>query len=162
MPKESSPKKLHRDLNTAQRAEPRLRRSIPDSFAQALATKRAQGRPHRYTTSEVRGIIKYVTENRNDYDPRRHRFPTQADYDKARNDAHALEDRVRNERARSLADRIERPPLHECITPRPVAEYIAPPPVLLDFTKHSEENCRKIFKPKVRATLIRVKPQATL
>lgn len=149
---------LHKDLTSTTRT-PRIKRSLPDQFFEALREERESGHPHRFTTKEVQAIVRYVSDKPIDLNA--HRFPTQADYDRLRDDNRRFLDRFRAERDQAqssrLIDRIEKRPLAERIAP-PTYTPIAPKPVLIDFKKHSVEDLIGIFEPCLLATLKRIEP----
>ena len=157
------PKDLSKDLNAVQRT-PRIRRRLPPVVDGILNTRRAEGCPYRYTTKDVQAIVRYVSE-RPQIDPRAFTPLDWAAVDDklARNRAalNQFKQQREQERQRSLLERISGPSLAERISEAQVsATYmpIAPKPVLIDFRKHSLDDLRGIFRPKINATLTRLQP----
>ena len=141
---------------------PKVHRELPQSFLSALETNRNAGRPHRYTDSDVRAIVSYVSRRPN---PNGHTVSfTQ---EKADEFDRYLE-QVRNDRAATLAARLSaptpstsaapRPPLIQRITAAPDHSPIAPKAPLIDFKKKTTADLIGIFTPKIRATLTRLGP----
>lgn len=155
---------LYKDHSVAQaHREPRLQRSLPPSFLEALQAKRERGEPHRYTDRDVTAIVRYVSK-RPKVDPRYCRFPTDSEVQHHRNQARALGERVRQERTQALADRIEPPTLAERLAAAPNSPLtpIAPKPILIDFKKTAVEDLIAIFRVKLVATITRLDPIYTL
>lgn len=142
----------------ADRREPRLQRHLPQSFLNAVETRHGQGRPKLYTEKELETIVSYVSRR-----PQHHPLGTRLQFpdpEKFEQDTRAIQDRVRTERAQTLADRIEKPSLKERIADaKATATYtpIARKPLTLDFKKLTTDDLVGILKPKVRATFNRLK-----
>ena len=154
------PKDLSKDLNAVQRT-PRIRRRLPPVVDGILNTRCAEGRPYHYTTKDVQAIVRYVSE-RPQIDPRAFTPLDWAAVDDklARNRAalNQFKQQREQERQRSLLERISGPSLAEQISEAQAsATYtpIAPKPVLIDFRKHSLDDLRGIFRPKINTTLTR-------
>ena len=159
MPKDTShvlPPKLVTDPNAARR-EPTLRRRLPQAVFDRLQHGRDTGHPYRYTHKDVEAIVHYTSHTDKVFDPRVHRWPTQQQYDQQRAAARSFSDRIGEERKKSLADRIERPPLIERLAP-PTAEFARPKPILSDFAKFTPAELEKIFSPCITATRRRLQP----
>ena len=137
--------------------EPRLKRGLPQQFFNRIQHERDNNHPHRYTQKEVQAIVRYVSAP-TDFDPAAHRFPTQAEYQRHRDAARSLAERVREERKKTLAERIERPSLAERIQAPAPATPIAPKPILIDFHKHTPQELTKIFYPRLTTVSICLRP----
>ena len=159
MPKDTSrvlPPKPTLDLNAARR-DPTLRRQLPQAVFDRLQHGRDTGRPYKYTTRDVQAIVHYTSGTGRNPDPRTHRWPTQQQYDQHRAAARSFAERIGDEKKKSLADRIERPPLIARLAP-PTAEFARPKPILSDFDKYTPAQLEKIFSPRLTATRRRLQP----
>lgn len=143
---------------TSDRREVRLQRRLPDSFLNAVKERKEQGRPVIYTERDLKGILKFVSR-RPEYHPLGTRL-TPVDTDRILADARATKDRVRQERTKTLEERIEKPPLSQRISQLRLA---APPtpisknPVLIDFRHLPTDRIVGIFRPKLQGTIRRLK-----
>ena len=159
MPKDTSrvlPPKPTLDLNAARR-DTTLRRQLPQAVFDRLQHGRDTGRPYKYTTRDVQAIVHYTSGAGRISDPRTHRWPTQQQYDQHRAAARSFAERIGDEKKKSLADRIERPPLIARLAP-PTAEFARPKPILSDFDKYTPEQRARIFNPRLAATCLRLRP----
>ena len=154
--------KVERDRSQKDKSkrEPRLARPLPQSFFDALESKRQEGKPHLFTDKEVSAIVRFVSTRPTHPDPSR--APAGVDFNEierqfALDDQHKA--RLRAERRKTLSERIEKPSLASRLAAIPTpAEYIAPKPVQLEFSKLSVDNLVGIFTPKLAATLLRLTP----
>ena len=163
-----APKSLHnprlsKDLNASRRSEPRLNRELPQQVPDLIHARREAGQPYKYTTKDVRAILRYVNDKP---EPARPSFFTEADqerFDRTRRSARAYGERIRSERNLAdrihaaehkplLADRIERPRLSERISAGTNAAPAALSPII-DFENKLVDRIIAIFIPKIRATL---------
>lgn len=153
MPKEPR-QRLTKDL--AQR-EPKVKRSLPSAVFDRLQAGRDSGKPYRYTTKDVRAIIRYVSRYRST-DDASYRFPTASEYAEHSRKAREFGEFYANERKKDLLDRIEKPSLVERLTalPTPAPTPIAPKLPVIDFKKQTPEALQGIFKVKIEATLRRL------
>ena len=151
----SFPPRPSKDLNASRRSEPKLQRELPQEVFDHLHARREAGQPYRYTTKDVRAILKFVNDKP---EPARPSFFTKADqarFDETRRTSRQLGERIAGERTLSLADRIEKPRLAERISAGTNAVRAAPSPII-DFKNKSRDNVIAIFIPKIRATLRRL------
>ena len=154
-PKSFHNPRLSKDLNASRRSEPRLNRELPQQVPDLIHARREAGQPYKYTTKDVRAIIRYVNDKP---EPARPSFFTEADqarFNETRRTSHLYGERIAAENKLSLADRIEKPRLAERISAGTNAVRIAPSPII-DFEHKSRDNVIAIFIPKVRATLKRL------
>ena len=131
------------------------RRDLPQEFFDRIDLERRTGRPHRYTTKEVKAIVEYVSNKPVDVTAIQHLRDTVS------RTAQTPPNAVVNAGlpSRPLIDRIERPSLASRISEaRTSATYtpIAPKPTLLDFKKLTPEDTFNIFKVRINATLDRL------
>ncbi|KAI0761247.1 hypothetical protein BC629DRAFT_1546161 [Irpex lacteus] len=137
--------------------QPRLQRNLPEGFLNAVGTRRAEGRPVRWTDRDIEAIVAYVSRR-----PRLHPLGTRLppfDYNEHRERGQRITQRVRQERAQSLADRIEKPSLRDRISNAPAPAPptpIAPKPALVDFAKLSIEDRAGALRPRLDATIRRL------
>ena len=151
----SFPPPLSKDLNASRRSEPRLNRELPQEVFDHLHARREAGHPYRYTTRDVRAILKFVNDKP---EPSRPSFFTEADqarFDETRRTSRQLGERIAAERKLSLANRIEKPRLAERISTGTNAVRAALSPII-NFKNKSRDNVIAIFIPKIRATLRRL------
>ena len=138
--------------------QPRLQRELPPQVSDLIHARRDAGHPYKFTTKDVRAIIRYVS---NKPEPARPSFFTEADlarFNRTRRSARNYGERIAAERIKSkpsLADRIEKPRLAERISAGTNAAPAAPSPII-DFKHKSVKDIVAIFIPKVRATLRRL------
>ena len=138
--------------------EPRLQRELPPQVSDLIHARRDAGHPYKFTTKDVRAIIRYVSDKP---EPARPSFFTEADlahFNRTRRSARNYGERIAAERIKSkpsLADRIEKPRLAERISAGTNAAPAAPSPII-DFKHKSVKDIVAIFIPKVRATLRRL------
>ena len=137
--------------------QPRLHRHLPQSFHNAVQARREQGDPHLFTEKKLDAIVSYVSRR-----PRFHPLGTHLELPNPQefwSETWQINERNRAARDRSLADRIEKPPLRQRIAqaPPPVTnEPVAEKSSLLDFKKLTNEDLANIFKPKLEATTKRL------
>ena len=165
----SFPSPLSKDLNASRRSEPRLNQELPQEVFDHLHARREAGHPYKYTTKDVRAILRYVNDKP---EPARPSFFTKADEEQlnrtrrsarqygertaTEREQQQLADRIRrDERKPPLIDRIERPRLVERISAGTNAAPAAPSPII-DFENKSTDRIIAIFIPKIRATLRRL------
>ena len=144
-----------KDLNASRRPEPKLQRELPQQVFDHIHARREAGHPYKYTTKDVRAILKFVNDKP---EPARPSFFTEADQarlDDTRRTSRQFGERIATERKLSLADRIEKPRLAERISAGTNAVRAAPSPII-DFEGKSHERLVAIFIPKIRATLRRL------
>ena len=58
----SFPSPLSKDLNASRRSEPRLNQELPQEVFDHLHARREAGHPYKYTTKDVRAILRYVND----------------------------------------------------------------------------------------------------
>ena len=144
-----------KDLNASRRPEPKLQRELPQQVFDHIHARREAGHPYKYTTKDVRAILKFVNDKP---EPARPSFFTEADQarlDDTRRTSRQFGERIAAERKLSLAERIEKPRLAERISAGTNAVRIAPSPII-DFEGKSHDRLVAIFIPKIRATLRRL------
>ena len=154
-PKSLSRPRLSKDLNASRRPEPKLQRELPQQVFDHIHARREAGQPYRYTTKDVRAILKFVNDKP---EPARPSFFTEADqarFDETRRTSRQLGERIAAERTLSLADRIEKPRLAERISAGTNAAPTTKSPII-DFENKSNDRIIAIFIPKIRATLRRL------
>ena len=165
----SFPSPLSKDLNASRRSEPRLNQELPQEVFDHLHARREAGHPYKYTTKDVRAILRYVNDK---LEPAHLSFFTKADEEQlnrtrcsacqygecttAEREHQQLADCIcLAERRPPLIDRIERPRLAERISEGTNAVPAAPSPII-DFENKSVDRIIAIFIPKIRATLRRL------
>ena len=138
--------------------EPRLQRELSPQVSDLIHARRDAGHPYKFTTKDVRAIIRYVSDKP---EPARPSFFTEADlahFNRTRRSARNYGERIAAERIQarpSLADRIEKPRLADRISEGTNAAPAAPSPII-DFEHKSVDRIIAIFIPKIRATLRRL------
>jgi hypothetical protein len=157
--------------------EPHTRCRLPKEVFDRLEAGRSRNEPYRYTTGDVRAIAAHVSRppapvsqleadlqqlsTARDHAP----LPTKREARLAFR-KHQAEHReqlavVRSQRAqqerRTLEERLACPSLAERISEQTYTP-IAPKPIVIDFTKTTTANLIGIFKPKITATALRLKP----
>jgi hypothetical protein len=157
--------------------EPRTRRRLPKQVFDRFEAGRSRNKPYHYTTRDVRAIATHVSyppvpvsqleadlqqlSAARDHAP----FPTKREACLAFR-KHQAEHReqlatVRTQRAqqehRMLEERLARPSLAEQIGEQTYTP-IAPKPIVINFMKTTTANLIGIFKPKITATALRLKP----
>ena len=157
MPKDTSRLLPPKPTLNAARREPTLRRHLPQAVFDRLQHGRDIGQPYKYTTKDVQAIVRYTSSTDKINDARVHRWPTQQQYDQHRAAARSFAERIGDEKKKSLADRIERPPLIARLAP-PTAEFARLKPILSDFDKYTPAQLEKIFSPRLTATRRRLQP----
>ena len=146
------------EVPRASKSLPRLNRELPQEVFDHIHTRREAGHPYRYTTKDVRAILRYVNDKP---EPARPSFFTEADlarFNRTRRSARNYGERIAAERIQnrpSLADRIEKPRLADRISEGTNAAPAAPSPII-DFEHKSVDRIIAIFIPKIRATLRRL------
>ena len=146
---------MSKDLNASRRSEPRLNQELPQEVFDHLHTRREAGHPYKYTTKDVRAILRYVNDKP---EPARPSFFTEADqarFDETRRTSRQFGERIAAERKLSLADRIEKPRLAERISAGTNAAPAVKSPII-DFEHKLHDNIVAIFVPKVRAMIKRL------
>jgi hypothetical protein len=157
--------------------EPRTRQRLPKEVFNRLEAGRLRNEPYRYTTGDVWAIAAHVSRPpapvsqleadlqqlsaARDHVP----LPTKREARLAfwKNQAERREQlaAVRDQRAQqerwTLEERLARPSLAERIGEQTYTP-IAPKPIVIDFTKTTTANLIGIFKPKITATALRLKP----
>ena len=111
----SFPLHLSKDLNASQRSEPKLQCELPQEVFDHLHARREAGQPYKYTTRDVRAILKFVNDKP---EPARPSFFTKADqarFDDTRRSARQYGERITAKRKLSLVDCIKKPCLAEHI-----------------------------------------------
>ena len=142
----------------ASKSLPCLNRELPQEVFDHLHHRREAGHPYRYTTKDVRAILRYVNDKP---EPARPSFFTEADlarFNRTRRSARNYGERIAAERIQSrpsLADRIEKPRLADRISEGTNTAPAAPSPII-DFEHKSVDRIIAIFIPKIRATLRRL------
>ena len=104
------------EVPRASKSLPRLNRELLQEVFDHLHARREAGLPYRYTTKDVRAILRYVNDKP---EPARPSFFTEADlarFNHTRRSARNYGERIAAERKLSLADRIEKPRLAERIS----------------------------------------------
>ena len=147
--------RLSKDLNASRRSEPRLQRELPQQVPDLIHACREAGHPYKYTTKDVRAILRYVNDKP---EPARPSFFTEADqkcFNETRRSLRLYGKRITAENKLSLADRIEKPCFAEHISAGTNAAPAARSPII-DFEHKSHDNIVAIFVPKVRATIKRL------
>lgn len=165
MPKASSSKSkdLRKDLPPA--SVPRVRNKLPQSFFDALKEKRQAGSPHRFTNSDVRAIVDFVSTP-----PERVHRPVLTE-ERLRQDREALDkayEQFRREKAELERERAAlppKPPLLERLSEaasanarKAAATLSAPKPILIDFNKQTNEDLAKLLGPRFEAVRRRLQP----
>ena len=146
--------------------EPRVRRELPRTVFDTLDAARSRGHPYRYTERDVAAIARFVSRpvefDQYEVDvrhlqrtvasipPRREQVATQNAIDQRIHAQRRADDDNRREHAQRNAPRnallarlSDAPPSHEPIVTRPV---------LIDFTRTTDDDRVKIFIPKIEAT----------
>ncbi|KAI0344920.1 hypothetical protein BDW22DRAFT_1427552 [Trametopsis cervina] len=165
VPKASSSKSkdLRKDLPPA--SVPRVRNKLPQTFFDALKEKRQAGSPHRFTNSDVRAIVDFISTP-----PERIHRPVLSE-ERLRRDREALDkayEQFRREKAdleRERAALPQKPPLLERLSAvasanarKAAATLSAPKPILIDFNKKTNEDLAKLLGPRFEAVQRRLQP----
>ena len=135
--------------------QPRLQRELPPQVSNLIHAHRDAGHPYKFTTKDVRAIIRYVSDKP---EPARPSFFTEADlarFNCTRHSARNYGERIAAERIKSkpsLADCIEKPRLAERILEGTHAAPAAPSPII-DFEHKLVDRIIAIFILKVHTTL---------
>jgi hypothetical protein len=157
--------------------EPRTRRRLPKQVFDHLEAGRSRNKPYHYTSGEVRAIAAHVSRppapvSQLEADlqqlsaARNHApLPTKRKACQAfrKNQAERREQlaAVRTQRAqqerRTLEERLARPSLAERIGEQTYTP-IVPKPIVINFKKTTTADLIGIFKPKITATALRLKP----
>jgi hypothetical protein len=157
--------------------ELRTRRRLPKEVFDRLEAGRSRNEPYHYTSGDVRAIAAHVSRppapvsqleadlqqlsSARDHAP----LPTKCEARLAfrKNQAERREQlaTVRTQRAQqerqTLEERLARPSLAERISEQTYTS-IAPKPIVIDFTKTTTADLIGIFKPKITATALCLKP----
>jgi hypothetical protein len=157
--------------------EPRTRRRLPKEVFDCLKASRSRNEPYRYATGDVQAIAAHVSRPpapvsqleadlqqlsaAHNYAP----LPTKREARLAfrKNQAERREQlaAVRSQRAqqerRTLEERLARLSLAERIGEQTYTP-IVPKPIVINFTKTTTADLIGIFKPKITATTLRLKP----
>jgi hypothetical protein len=150
--------------------EPRTRRRLPKEVFDRLEAGRSRNEPYCYTSGDVQAIAAHVSQLEADLQQlsaaRNHApLPTKHEACLAfrKHQAEHCEQlaAVQTQRAQqerwTLEERLARPSLAERIGEQTYTP-IAPKPIVIDFTKTTTANLIGIFKPKITATALRLKP----
>jgi hypothetical protein len=157
--------------------KPRTRRRLPKEVFDRLEAGRSRNKPYHYTSGDVWAITAHVSRPpvsvsqleanlqqlsaARDHAP----LPTKCEARLAfqKNQAERCEQlaAVRTQQAqqerRTLEERLARPSLAKRIGEQTYTP-IAPKPIVIDFTKTTTADLVGIFKPKITATALRLKP----
>jgi hypothetical protein len=170
---------LHTDLGPVFLVprEPRTRRRLPQQVFDRLEAGRSRNEPYRYTTGDVRAIAAHVSRPpvpvsqleadlqqlsaARNYTP----LPTKREaclafrkhQAKHREQLAAVQTQRAQQERRMLEERLARPSLAEQISEQTYTP-IALKPIVIDFTKTTTADLIGIFKPKITATALRLKP----
>jgi hypothetical protein len=164
--------------------EPRTRRRLPKQVFDRLEAGRSRNEPYHYTTGDVRAIATHVSRPpapvsqlsadlqqlsadlqqlsaARDHAPlptkRKARLAFRKHQAEHREQLAAVWTQRAQQERRTLEERLARPFLAERIGEQTYTP-IAPKPIVIDFTKTTTANLIGIFKPKITATALRLKP----
>jgi hypothetical protein len=157
--------------------EPRTRHRLPKEVFNHLEAGRSQNEPYRYTSGDVRAIAAHVSRPpvlvsqleadlqqlsaARDHAPlptkREARLAFRKHQAKHREQLAAVRTQRAQQEQRTLEERLTRPSLAEQIGEQTYTP-IAPKPIVIDFTKTTTADLVGIFKPKITATALRLKP----
>jgi hypothetical protein len=157
--------------------KPRTRRRLPKEVFNRLEAGRFRNEPYRYTTGDVRAIATHVSHPpalisqlkadlqqlsaARDHAPLPTKREARLAFRKNQAERHEQLAIVRTQRAqqerRTLEERLARPSLAERIGEQTYTP-IAPKPIVIDFTKTTTADLIGIFKPKITATALHLKP----
>ena len=155
----SLPARPSKDLNASRRPEPKLKRSINQQVPDLINARREAGQPYRYTTKDVRAILRYVNDKPTAERPSFFTTSDQAKVDDIRRTSRNFGERIAAERKKTLADRIEKPRLVDRISNGTAAAPIQPSRrPLIDFAKLSHDDLIASFIPRIKAVIKRLAP----
>jgi hypothetical protein len=157
--------------------EPRTRRRLPKQVFDRFEAGRSRNEPYRYTTGDVRAIASHVSHPpvpvsqlkadlqqlsaTRDHAPlptkREAHLAFRKNQAKHREQLAAVRDQRAQQERRTLEERLARPSFAERIGEQTYTS-IAPKPIVIDFTKTTTADLIGIFKPKITATALRLKP----
>jgi hypothetical protein len=157
--------------------EPCTRRRLPKEVFDRLEAGRSRNKPYRYTTGDVRAIAAHVSRPpapvsqleadlqqlfaARDYAPlpikREARLAFWKNQAKCHEQLAAVQTQRAQQERRTLEECLARPSLAERIGEQTYTP-IAPKPIVIDFTNTTTANLIGIFKPKITATALCLKP----
>jgi hypothetical protein len=157
--------------------EPRIRRRLPKEVFNRLEAGRLRNKPYRCTTRDIRAIAAHVLRPpapvsqleadlqqlsaARDHAPlptkRKARLAFQKNQAERREQLAAVWTQRAQQERRTLEERLTRPSLAERIGEQTYTP-IAPKPIVIDFTKTTTADLVGIFKPKITATALCLKP----
>jgi hypothetical protein len=157
--------------------EPCTRRRLPKEVFDRLEASHSQNKPYRYTTGDVQAIATHVSrppipvsqlkaDLQQLFTARNHallpikceaRLAFRKNQAKCREQLAAVRSQRTQQERRTLEKRLARPSLAEQIGEQ-IYTPIAPKPIVIDFTKTTTADLIGIFKPKITATALRLKP----
>jgi hypothetical protein len=157
--------------------KPRTCRRLPKEVFDHLEAGRSWNKPYRYTTGDIRAIAAHVSHPpapvsqleadlqqlsaARDHAPlptkREARLAFQKNQAKRRKQLATVWSQRAQQEQRTLEERLARPSLAEHISEQTYT-FIAPKPIVIDFTKTTTTDLIGIFKPKITATALRLKP----
>ena len=151
--------RLSKDLNASRRPEPKLKRALPDEIQGLVNARKEAGHPYKYTTKDVRAILRYVNDKPAAERPAFFTPADQAKADETRRTSRAFGERIAAERKKTLAERIEKPRLADRISNGTAAAPIQPSRrPLIDFAKLSNDDLIASFIPRIKAVIKRLAP----
>jgi hypothetical protein len=157
--------------------KPRTRHRLPKEVFDRLEAGHSRNEPYRYTTGDVRAIAAHVSRPPasisqleadlqqlsavRDHAPlltkRKARLAFQKNQAERREQLAAVRTQRAQQERRTLEERLARPSLAERISEQTYTP-IAPKSIVIDFTKTTTADLIGIFKPKITATALRLKP----
>jgi hypothetical protein len=157
--------------------EPRTRRRLPQQVFDRLEAGRSRNEPYHYTTGDVRAIAAHISRPpapvsqleadlqqlsaARNHAPlptkRETRLAFPKNQAKRREQLAAVRNQCAQQECRTLEERLARPSLAEQIGEQTYTP-IAPKPIVVDFTKTTTADLIGIFKLKITATALRLKP----
>jgi hypothetical protein len=157
--------------------EPRTRWRLPQQVFDRLEAGRSQNEPYHYTTGDVRAIAAHVSRPpvpvsqleadlqqlsaARNHAPlptkREARLAFRKNQAERREQLAAVRDKCAQKERRTLEERLACPSLAERIGEQTYTP-IAPKPIVINFTKTTTTDLIGIFKPKITATALRLKP----
>jgi hypothetical protein len=157
--------------------KPRTRRRLPKQVFDRLEAGRLLNEPYHYTTGDVQAIAAHISRpsvpvsqleadlqqlsatcNHAPLPTKREaHLAFQKNQAKHREQLAAVWTQCAQQERRTLEEHLTRPSLAERIGEQTYTP-IAPKPIVIDFTKTTTTNLIGIFKPKITATALRLKP----
>jgi hypothetical protein len=157
--------------------EPRTRRRLPKQVFNRLEAGRLRNEPYHYTTGDVQAIAAHISRppapvSQLEADlqqlsaacdsaplptKRKARLAFQKNQAERREQLAAVWDQCAQQERRTLEERLARPSFAEQIGEQTYTP-IVPKPIVIDFTKTTTADLIGIFKPKITATALRLKP----